>query len=153
MHAGVACGCCRCMVAVLRTHLIPTLSPNLIIHHKIRVGTKTYNDRQIDDFANRSLSMALDQAQARFTIYAWASASVFAMRRVATGSAYKMIWTRVAYAGIEIISIPAYAHVATRIQIILYANPAATLAQAYMCEPGFRPKKAYMAAEANYEYQ
>ena len=38
----------------------------------------------------------------RFTIYARAS--------VATGSAYKMIWTRVAtcaYAGIEIISIPA----------------------------------------------
>ena len=54
----------------------------------------------------------------RFTIYAWAS--------VATGSAYKMIWTRVAYAGIEIISIPAYAHVATRVQIILYALPVAT---------------------------
>ena len=43
-----------------------------------------------------------------------------------------MIWTRVAYAGIEIISIPAYAHVATRVQIILYALPVATLAQAYI---------------------
>ena len=50
--------------------------------------------------------------------YAWAS--------VATGSAYKLIWTRVAtctYAGIEISSIPAYA---TRVQIILYALPVAT---------------------------
>ena len=37
-----------------------------------------------------------------------------------------MIWTRVAYAGIEIISIPAYAHVATHVQIILYALPVAT---------------------------
>ena len=42
-----------------------------------------------------------------------------------------MIWTRIAYAGIEIISIPAYAHVATCVQIILYALPVATLAQAY----------------------
>ena len=49
--------------------------------------------------------------------------SVTCLRRVATGSAYKMIWTRVAYAGIEIISIPAYAHVAL---------PVATLAQAYI---------------------
>ena len=41
-----------------------------------------------------------------------------------------MIWTRIAYAGIEIISIPAYAHVVTRVQIILYALPVATVAQA-----------------------
>ena len=41
-------------------------------------------------------------------------------------------WTRVAYTGIEIISIPAYAHVATRVQIILYALPVATLAQVYI---------------------
>ena len=39
---------------------------------------------------------------------------------------------RVAYAGIETISIPAYAHVATLVQIILYALPVATLAQAYI---------------------
>ena len=43
-----------------------------------------------------------------------------------------MIWTRVVHAGIELISIPAYAHVATRVQIILYALPVATLAQAYI---------------------
>ena len=42
-----------------------------------------------------------------------------------------MIWTRIAYAGIEIISIPAYAHVAAHVQVILYALPVATLAQAY----------------------
>ena len=35
--------------------------------------------------------------------------SIICLRHVATGSAYKMIWTRVAYAGIELISIPAYA--------------------------------------------
>ena len=43
-----------------------------------------------------------------------------------------MIWTRVAYTGIEIISIPAYAHVATCVQIILYALPVATLTQTYI---------------------
>ena len=68
--------------------------------------------------------------KARFTIYAWASVSVFAC--VATGSAYKMIWTHVTYAGIEIISILVYTHVATRVQIILYALPVTTLAQAYI---------------------
>ena len=57
---------------------------------------------------------------------------VICLHRVATGSAYKVIWMRVAYAGIEIISIPAYAHIATHIQIILYALPVATLAQAYI---------------------
>ena len=57
--------------------------------------------------------------------------SVICLCRVVTGSAYKMIWTCVAYAGIEIISIPVYAHVVTRVQIILYALPVATLAQAY----------------------
>ena len=41
-------------------------------------------------------------------------------------------WTRIAYTGIEIISIPAYTHVATRVQIILYALPVATLAQVYI---------------------
>ena len=55
-----------------------------------------------------------------------------------------MIWTRVAtcaYAGIEIISIPAYA---TRVQIILYALPVATRRRqiryacpSVHCEPGF----------------
>ena len=75
--------------------------------------------------------------QGRFTIYAWAS--------VATGSAYKMIWTHVAmctYAGIEIISIPAYA---TRVQIILYALLFATRRRqiryarsSVYCEPAFR---------------
>ena len=39
---------------------------------------------------------------------------------------------RIVYAGIEIISIPAYAHVAMRVQIILYALPVATLAQVYI---------------------
>ena len=58
--------------------------------------------------------------------------SVICLRCVTTGSAYKMIWTHVACAGIEIISIPAYAHVATRVQIILYALPIAMLAQAYI---------------------
>ena len=54
------------------------------------------------------------------------------LRRIVTRTAYKMIWTRVAYAGIEIISIPAYVHVATCVQIILYALPVAMLTQAYM---------------------
>ena len=58
--------------------------------------------------------------------------SVICLHRIATRSAYKMIWTRVMYAGIEIISIPAYAHVATCVQIILYALPVTTLAQAYI---------------------
>ena len=58
--------------------------------------------------------------------------SVICLRHVATGSAYKMIWTRVAHAGIEIISISAYAHVTTCVQIIFYALPVATLAQAYI---------------------
>ena len=58
--------------------------------------------------------------------------SVICLHRVATGSTYKMIWMRIVYAGIEIISIPAYAHVAMRVQIILYALPVATLAQAYI---------------------
>ena len=57
---------------------------------------------------------------------------VTCLRRVTTGSAYKMIWTCVAYAGIELISIPAYVHVATRVQINLYALPVATLAHAYI---------------------
>ena len=43
-----------------------------------------------------------------------------------------MIWTCIAYAGIEIISIPAYALIATRVQIILYALMIVTLAQAYI---------------------
>ena len=57
---------------------------------------------------------------------------------MATGSAYKIIWTYVTYAGIEIISIPVYAHVVTHVQIILYALPVATqanyavLVQAYI---------------------
>ena len=42
-----------------------------------------------------------------------------------------MIGMRIAYTGIEIISIPVYAHVAMRIQIILYALPVVTLTQAY----------------------
>ena len=63
---------------------------------------------------------------------------VTCLRRVATGSAYKIIWTRVAYAGIEPISIPAYVHVATRVRINLYALPVATLAHAYGYEPAFR---------------
>ena len=45
--------------------------------------------------------------------------SIIYLRRVATGSAYKMIWTHVTY-------------VATRVQIILYALPVATLTQAYI---------------------
>ena len=57
---------------------------------------------------------------------------IICLHRVATGSAYKRIWTRVTYAGIEIISIPAYTHVAMRVQIILYALPVTTLAQAYI---------------------
>ena len=82
-----------------------------------------------------SCHVCLLWSEARFTIYAWAS--------VATGSAYKMIWMRVAtcaYAGIEIISIPAYA---TRVQIILYALPVATRRRqirytrpSVYCEPG-----------------
>ena len=48
-----------------------------------------------------------------------------------------MIGTHVAYAGIEIISIPVYAHVATRVQIILYALPVATLTQAYIVNRPF----------------
>ena len=38
----------------------------------------------------------------------------------------------ISYTGIEIISIPAYAYVAMSVQIILYALPVATLAQAYI---------------------
>ena len=57
--------------------------------------------------------------------------SVISLHCIATGSAYKMIWTCVAYAGIEI-SIPAYMHIAMRVQIILYALPVVTLAQAYI---------------------
>ena len=58
--------------------------------------------------------------------------SVICLHRIATVSAYKMIWMCVVYAGIETISIPAYTHVATRVQIILYALPVATLTQAYI---------------------
>ena len=56
--------------------------------------------------------------------------SIICLRHVATGSAYKMIWTCVtmcAYAGIEIISIPAYV---TYVQIILYALLVAMFAEA-----------------------
>ena len=65
--------------------------------------------------------------------------SVICLHRVATGSAYKMIWTHVVYAGIEIISIPAYAHVATCVQIILYALLVATLTQAYIVNRPYVP--------------
>ena len=80
------------------------------------MGTKTYNDRQIDNFANRSLSMALAQAQARFTIYAWAS----------------IAYLPASCCDRKCIQNDLYAHVATRVQIILYALPVATLAQAYI---------------------
>ena len=36
-----------------------------------------------------------------------AGSHLFCLRRVATGGVYKMIWTRVRYAGIELFSIPA----------------------------------------------
>ena len=73
------------------------------------------------------------KAGSQYTLERASERSVICLRRVATRSAYKMIWTRVAYAGIEIISIPAYAHFATHVQIIfLYALPVATLAQAYI---------------------
>ena len=44
-----------------------------------------------------------------------------------------MIWTRVAYAGIELISTPAYAkRCNARPNYFLYALPVATLSQAYI---------------------
>ena len=41
------------------------------------------------------------------SLFLKAGSHLFCLRRIATGSVYKMIWTRVRYAGIELFSIPA----------------------------------------------
>ena len=116
------------------------------------MGTKTYNDRQIDNFVNRSLSMALAQAQARFTIYAWVSVAYLPASRCD----WKCIQNNLDERRVRWNRNNFYSSVRARCDVRpnhFVCTSGCNARPSVYCEPGFRPKKAYMAAEANYEYQ